>query len=105
MRTFVNQQAHITREVPELAMSDKKHIAIVRVSAELFLSALAFPEGTRIKGYRCEGGHRVTIELVMVHPDLPEVPYGENPPVIAPIIKQVGMRPDEWLSFDWNLPE
>ena len=55
-------------------MSDKEHIAIVRISAELLLDWLQF-EGGEIKDAKMNffvaGG---VLDLIISHPDMPEAP-------------------------------
>lgn len=83
-----------------------KNLARVRLSTDLILQALAFPEGTTV--IACDGeraGYPGDIDLIVHHPDLPVTPELAFAPLTTPIHKLINKPPSAFFEFDWNLPD
>lgn len=77
-------------------------IARVRVSMQLFLDALAFPEGARVRACVGERAGLGDIDLFIEHDDLPEVPEGQEIPLRVPVITTEEPPPSDFFTFDWG---
>lgn len=64
------------------------------LAPELLLSALAFPPETTLLGARYDPFHN-RAELILAHPDLPEINVA-SPPLVNPMWQ---LRPGEKLEF------
>ena len=74
----------------------KNRVARVGITDRLLLDSIGFPDETLI--LNCERNYdNGTIELLVSHPELPEVEHGKIIPLTSPIIKKVVY---EW---DWNV--
>lgn len=81
----------------------EKGRAIVEITPELVLLALAFPEDTKTLYVRWDPERHV-LRFVMESFDLPEWVLGNPLPVVRPILTyDYDNRPATWMEFDWNL--
>ena len=79
---------------------DPERHALVEVAPDLIVKALHFPEGTEIVwATTIQGAFGPTVVLKVGHPDLPEVPYGEEAPTVIP---KVTYHRESW-DFDWGV--
>lgn len=80
-------------------------LGTIKIDSNLFLQALAFPPGTKIRA--CLGlSPSGAIELIVEHDALPERPAnGEITTQLSPIITLVNADtlPKNFYQFDWNL--
>lgn len=78
-------------------------VAIVQISTDLILQALAFPEETKVRACIGERAWLGRIELVIEHPDLPSVADGQAISEIVPVFTWKGEdRPAKFLNFSWS---
>ena len=71
------------------------HQAWMKVSGEL-LADILLPKGGRILSAMQSVRYPCTIELLVEHPDLPEIPEGDRVPGITPLFGR------EWRTDDPN---
>jgi hypothetical protein len=81
-----------------------KRGAIINLSYELLVDALAMPEGTVVYNVSMHPKRNGCIRLVVLHEDLPVVNYGEELPEISPTIEaDYKKKPSTWLTFNWGV--
>lgn len=85
----------------------KKHrrLGRVRVSTDLILEALGFPEGTMIIAcYGERAGHPGDVDFIVHHNDLPKTPEGGEAIEINPHLTITHEdAPKHWIDFSWGL--
>lgn len=71
--------------------------ATFKLSGDLLAESLHLPEGTVVIDIRPNHWQGYTFDVLVTHPDLPEVPEGARATEIDPVYKSI--------RFDWGLPD
>ena len=61
------------------------HIAMVRFEIEQIIHELGFPPDTKVRSFWHDRDSPLTINIAVIHPELPTVREGEKLPEICPL--------------------
>jgi hypothetical protein len=78
---------------------------IIKMYDEFFLTAFAFPEGTKLISIEVDHftSPTATVKIIVEHDDLPEI---KPCPVLMPSFTyKTTDAPREWITFDWGIDE
>ena len=78
-----------------------KNMARVRVSSDVLLGALHFPDGTTLYDIQRDSTP-YTYLLYVEHPELPEVSEGSMPMVICPIYTKTYPDVEPIITMRWH---
>lgn len=83
-----------------------RHAARIKVSGQLLIDVLGMPEETLIFNIRRDDFLPDVFELIVEHPELPEIAEGGHVPEIEPIVRTLEEKQEVWKTeWDWNLPD
>ena len=83
----------------KIELEPRDHMAFFDLTVELLGMLLQFPEGTKIERMHISNTAHDAISIVVTHPDLPQVYWGEWIPRITPLVSEADGR---LVVHPWN---